>query len=118
MKPEMWDAAFLQRRYIRAPWSIALDNLTVGNRGFSLRSRRLLEALQDLRIEVALNEDQEICGRFRELLEREHRIRFGTSALARSFSFEIDPSHVLRVDPPSAFMVFSTFFLSNPNPNS
>jgi hypothetical protein len=108
--PEVWDPAFLDCDYIGAPWTDALNDRNVGNGGFSLRSRRLLEALQDPRIEVRLNEDQEIGDRFRDLLEREHRIRFGTSALARTFSFEMDHSHIDTVGPTFGFHGLFNFF--------
>ena len=60
----------------------------VGNGGFSLRSRRLLDALQDPRIELVEAEDVTICRTFRPLLEREHGIVFADEALADRFAFE------------------------------
>jgi tetratricopeptide (TPR) repeat protein len=62
--------------------------MRVGNGGFSLRSRKLLEALQDPRIELVDAEDETICRTCRPLLERDHGIRFGSEALADRFSFE------------------------------
>jgi hypothetical protein len=107
--PEVWDPAFLDCDYIGAPWTSELNDRNVGNGGFSLRSRRLLEALQDPRVEVRLNEDQEIF-RFRELLEREYQIRIATSALARRFSFEMDRSYVSKVGPTFGFHWLFNFF--------
>ena len=43
--PQAWDAAFLDYDYIGAPWPHRSQ--PVGNGGFSLRSRRLIDALQD-----------------------------------------------------------------------
>ncbi len=60
----------------------------MGNGGFSLRSRKLLEALQDPRIRLVDVEDVTICRAFRPLLEQEHGIRFADEALADRFSFE------------------------------
>jgi hypothetical protein len=112
--PEVWDPAFLDCDYIGAPWTSELNDRNVGNGGFSLRSRRLLKALQDPHIDIVLNEDQEICGRSRELLEREYRIRFGASALARRFSFEMDRSYVAKVGPTFGFHGLFNFFQVEP----
>ena len=62
--------------------------MRVGNGGFSLRSHRLLEALQDPRITLIEAEDTTIGRSFRPLLEGEYGIRFATEALADRFSFE------------------------------
>src|SRR4029077_2999099 len=56
--------------------------------GFSLRSRRLLEALRDTRIVLTEAEDVTTCRTFRTLLEREHAIRFATERQADQFAFE------------------------------
>ena len=85
---EAWDPAFAEVDYLGARWFWHDDGHDVGNGGFSLRSRRLLEALQDPRIELDEAEDVTIGRTFRDLLEREHGIRFGTSALADRFAFE------------------------------
>ena len=83
-----WDAAFLDCDYLGAKWFWHEDGMRVGNGGFSLRSRRLLQALQDPRITLVEAEDTTIGRTFRPLLEREHDIRFGSEALADRFSFE------------------------------
>ena len=62
--------------------------MRVGNGGFSLRSRKLLAALQDPRIALVDAEDTTIGRTFRPLLERDHGIRFADEALADRFSFE------------------------------
>lgn len=91
-----WDPAFLECDYLGAKWPSASEGYRVGNGGFSLRSRKLLQALQDPRITLAgdLHEDQAICGTYRLLLERECQIRFGKEELADRFSFETDHSRV------------------------
>ena len=86
--PAAWDPAFLACDYIGAPWHWHRDGMRVGNGGFSLRSRRLLEALQDPRIAQAGAEDETICRTFRPLLEAEYGIRFAAEPLAERFSFE------------------------------
>ena len=88
VNPGAWDTAFLECDYLGAKWFWHMDAMRVGNGGFSLRSRRLLEALTDPRIELVEAEDTTICRTFRPLLEREHGIRFGSEALADKFAFE------------------------------
>ncbi len=88
VNPGAWDPAFLECDYLGAKWFWHQDGMRVGNGGFSLRSRRLLEALQDPRIELVDAEDTTIGRTFRPLLEREHGIRFGLESLADRFSFE------------------------------
>jgi hypothetical protein len=88
VNPDAWDAAFLDCDYLGAKWFWHKDAMRVGNGGFSLRSRRLLEALNDPRIELVEAEDTTIGRTFRPLLEREHAIRFGSEALADQFAFE------------------------------
>ena len=88
VNPDAWDDAFLDCDYIGAKWFWHDDGMRVGNGGFSLRSRKLLEALQDPRISLVEAEDITIGRAFRPLLEREHGIRFATDALADRFAFE------------------------------
>jgi tetratricopeptide (TPR) repeat protein len=89
INPAAWDPAFLECDYIGAKWFWHEDGMRVGNGGFSLRSRRLLEALQDPAIVRIDAEDTTIGRSFRPLLEREYGIRFGSEALADRFSFEV-----------------------------
>jgi Protein of unknown function (DUF5672) len=86
--PDAWDPAFLDCDYIGAQWFWHDDGMRVGNGGFSLRSRRLLEALQDERIVAGAAEDETICRTYRPLLEREYGIRFADEATADRFAFE------------------------------
>src|SRR5437016_4269282 len=88
VNPDAWRADFLGCDYIGARWFWHDDGMRVGNGGFSLRSRKLLEALQDPRIELTEAEDVTICRAFRPLLEREHAIRFASEPLADVFAFE------------------------------
>jgi hypothetical protein len=60
----------------------------VGNGGFSLRSRKLLQALQDPSLVMRHPEDLCICHDHRAWLEREHGMRFAPLALARRFAYE------------------------------
>ena len=88
VNPAAWDPAFLDCDYVGAKWFWAEAGSRVGNGGFSLRSRKLLEALQDPRIRLVDVEDVTICRAFRPLLEQEHGIRFADETLADRFSFE------------------------------
>jgi tetratricopeptide (TPR) repeat protein len=88
VNPAAFDRAFLDVDYLGARWFWHEDGHDVGNGGFSMRSRRLLEALQDPRIELIDAEDTTICRTFRPLLERDHGIRFADARLADRFAFE------------------------------
>ncbi len=88
INPGAWNDAFLACDYLGAKWFWHNDGMRVGNGGFSLRSRRLLAALNDPRIALVEAEDTTICRTFRPLLEQEHAIHFGSEALADQFAFE------------------------------
>jgi hypothetical protein len=83
-----WDPAFLEFDYIGAPWPQFSDGHDVGNGGFSLRSRRLLDACRDVRFRSGGAEDLAICRVNRQLLEVEFGIRFADRRTAERFSFE------------------------------
>jgi len=82
-----WRAEFLGYDYLGAPW----PDGGVGNGGFSLRSRKLLRALQDPRVSELVPEDVAICKTYRGLLENEYGVRFAPRELASRFSFETQP---------------------------
>lgn len=88
VNPSAWRDEFLGCDYIGAKWFWHDDAMRIGNGGFSLRSRKLLTALQDPRITLAGPEDETIGRTFRPLLEREHGIRFASEAIADAFAFE------------------------------
>lgn len=83
-----WDAVNLAYDYVGAPWGHFAPGRDVGNGGFSLRSRRLLDALLDPRLRVTHPEDTCICHLNRELLENEYGIRIAPLDVARRFAFE------------------------------
>ncbi len=89
VNPAAWEPAFLDCDYVGAKWYWYDDDMRVGNGGFSLRSRRLLEALQDPRVALDGVEDVTIGRTYRRLLEREHGLRFASEALADRFAFEV-----------------------------
>ena len=87
---DRWSDEFLLYDYIGAPWPHFADGHNVGNGGFSLRSRRLLLALQDPALAPAHPEDRAICRTYRRYLEDRHGIAFAPEEAARAFSFELD----------------------------
>jgi hypothetical protein len=87
-RAQQWSREFLAWDYIGARWHDRPREQSVGNGGFSLRSRRLLLALEDPRIRITHPEDICICVENRELLEREHGIRVAPPQLAERFSYE------------------------------
>lgn len=97
-----WEDGFRAVDYIGAPWDWHTDGMTVGNGGFSLRSRRLLDALAGAEFPPAHPEDDVICRRYRPALEQ-RGIRFGDRAMAGRFAFE-------RSDPPGACFGFHGAF--------
>jgi hypothetical protein len=83
-----WDPRFLDFDYIGAPWPQFHDGRTVGNGGFSLRSRRLMEACRTSGFRAEHPEDIAICRTNRRFLEQEHAIRFADEATAERFAYE------------------------------
>jgi hypothetical protein len=85
VRPESWDRKFLQYDYIGAPW----DNGIVGNGGFSLRSKRLLDVLAEMRdlLTWPHPEDGALCCTYRDELES-RGILFAPTDVARRFSVE------------------------------
>lgn len=98
--PEMWSDDFLMYDYIGAPWPPETHfnpqgrEIRVGNGGFSLRSKRLLEAFRELDLPFTDNgtgffhEDGQICNYHRQELE-EWGIKFAPVELAARFSTEL-----------------------------
>jgi Protein of unknown function (DUF5672) len=88
LDPNGWCNSFLEHDYIGAPWPQFDDAYTVGNGGFSLRSRRLLEACTKLNAENEEAEDVTICRIWRPMLEEQFGLNFAPDSKAREFSFE------------------------------
>ena len=96
-----WDARFLACDYIGAPWPG--EQPAVGNGGFSLRSRRLVDALATIDTPEVHPEDHRICQLYRPRLERDFGIRFAPEDLAARFSWETG-------EPPGPSFGFHAFF--------
>jgi len=91
LDPANWQPVFLEYDYIGAVWPWMPSGIQVGNGGFSLRSKKLLEALQDPRVISHHPEDLAICQTYRHLLERDFDVRFAPPQVADQFSFERHP---------------------------
>lgn len=101
LRPHKWDPAFLDYDYIGAPWPPNIHftndgtNVRVGNGGFSLRSKKLLNVLHDLSLPFTDNgtgffhEDGIICVYYRKQLEQAG-IKFAPVEIASRFSHETD----------------------------
>lgn len=84
--PAQWDPTFLDYDYIGAPWPHFPEGMRVGNGGFSLRSRRLIDACAAIPVSREA-EDVAICRTHRSALEAQG-LRFAPDALARRFAYE------------------------------
>lgn len=82
-----WQDEFLACDYIGASWPQFHDGHDVGNGGFSLRSKRLMDACRDADFIERHPEDVMICRAYRPLLES-RGIRFAPRDLADRFSAE------------------------------
>ena len=83
-----WDDSFLKYDYIGAPWpdTLAPSHCRVGNGGFSLRSRRLCQALA-LETWVPLPDDVFICQHaYNKMVEL--GMRYAPPTVAARFSIE------------------------------
>ncbi len=89
-----WRREFSDWDYIGAPWPHLAQ--AVGSGGFSLRSRRLLDALRRLRrdepqADVETAEDLQICFKYRAALQAQG-LRFPDPVLAGAFACERLPA--------------------------
>lgn len=83
-----WKKEFFEYDFIGGPWWYG-DKKNVGNGGFSLRSKKLLEALKnDDIIEVFHPEDHHICRTYRDYLEIKYKIKYAPEEVAEKFSID------------------------------
>ena len=84
--PGMWRPEFLTYDYIGAPWWFS-DGNNVGNSGFCLRSKRLLEflAANEKAFPIGTPEDLTLCRTYRKRLPQ---FRWAPQTLAHEFAFE------------------------------
>jgi hypothetical protein len=93
VNPSAWMNEFQQYDYIGAKWWGCTDGFCVGNGGFSLRSKHLLQVLSNEDISAHIEalkkgEDYFICRVYRPFLEGSFDIKFATEAVADKFSYE------------------------------
>ena len=84
---KLWIKEFYSYDYIGAIWPHHSSN-SVGNGGFSLRSKKLLNALQEPNILKGHPEDYYICVNNKKLLEDKYDIKFAPKKIADLFSVE------------------------------
>ena len=95
LHPECWADDFLLYDYIGAVWgeNDMWPGRVVGNGGFSLRSRNLINQCSQFSDPINDNEDHIICRTHRGWFT-ERRIRFAEPEVANLFSWEDnDPGH-------------------------
>ncbi|HET8869722.1 MAG TPA: DUF5672 family protein [Aquabacterium sp.] len=88
LRPDLWRPEFLQYDYIGPPWYHGGHPGMVGNGGFSLRSSKLLQALQKVPSIPNEPEDMVICVHLRHQLESQHGIQFAPLPIAQEFGCE------------------------------
>jgi hypothetical protein len=120
INPDAWTDEFLEWDYIGAPWPLLEtafidpfgNHHRVGNGGFTLRSRKVLEVpqIEEIPFEVnegifykhmnagAYNEDGNICVHNRHLFEK-HGVKFAPVELAARFSQELPVPESKGVEP-------------------
>lgn len=97
LAPIKWQNNFFDFDYIRAPWPHE-PLYPVGNGGFSIRSKKLIQTLKELQINIDLRnphtqpDDALICIYKRKLLEK-NGIKFCDGNIAANFSYEYGPSN-------------------------
>ncbi len=87
LNPTAWTDDFLKYDYVGAPWWFN-DGNNVGNGGFNLRSKKLIEMLQnDDKISKYYPEDNQICRTYGSYL-KSRGIKFAPEKIAARFSIE------------------------------
>lgn len=89
----LWRESWLSYDYVGAPWPWKKE-FRVGNSGFSLRSKRLMDFLVEHKDEFPLKvpEDHVLSHVYRPALEQ-HGFKWAPESVAREFSFEREPPH-------------------------
>lgn len=86
--PDLWCQEWLEYDYIGARWPWRPEGQNIGNGGFSLISKRLMETVKRLRLlEESQGLDTEIGTVWRQQLESEG-IKYPPTAIADRFSYE------------------------------
>ena len=108
VNPDAWSDDWLQYDYIGAPWPAGHTGTScrVGNSGFCLRSKKMLEATSTLpndgyvwrgNPKKGCRDDVITCVMFRERLEQQG-LRFAPAEAAARFAFELPVSEAPTLD--------------------
>jgi hypothetical protein len=81
-----WSHEFLTHDYVGAVWPDQPEGGNVGSGGFSLRSRRMLQAGRDPRLTQTHPEDEVLCRIERQRLEADHGLTYAKPRLAKRFA--------------------------------
>ena len=89
IKPHLWENKFLNYDFVGAPWPPEWPNRVgrVGNGGFSLRSKRIINFASSLDFSEDETEDNFLCLTNREFLES-NGFNFAPPEIAAKFSWE------------------------------
>lgn len=117
VNPEMWNPEWLNYDYIGAPWPIPPNDFTyrtpdgelvrVGNGGFTLRSKKILNMPYDLELAWRpyygyYNEDGFLCCHNRRILQH-YGVKFAPIEVAKHFSREHEVEENQDVEKPFGF---------------
>ncbi len=92
-KPEVWTDDFLQYDFIGAPWpgrghSRVRNGQNVGNGGFMLLSKQMIDYLYRTRSRFKIATDYHLACEYRTEIEREGNFKWAKDDVAVKFSFE------------------------------
>lgn len=90
LEPSAWSDQFFDYDYIGAKWPWHIEGRRVGNSGFCLRSKKLLNILADMPLPPAgeFVDDTFICHTSRDFLENTHKIKIAPDEIADRFAYE------------------------------
>jgi hypothetical protein len=124
INPHLWQDNFLNYDYIGAPFPLPRDDFSyrdsnnklfrVGNGGFSLRSKKLIQLANKLQLEWKsfhgfYNEDGFICGMYKEIYEN-NGMKFAPIDVAKYFSHEIQVPEIQGITPFGFHGKFSKYY--------
>lgn len=124
INPDLWRDDFLNYDYIGAPFPLPKDDFSyrdsnnnifrVGNGGFSLRSKKLIQLPNKLKLEWKsfhgyYNEDGFICGMYKDIYEN-HGMKFAPLDIAKYFSHEIEIPEIKDINPFGFHGKFSKYY--------
>jgi hypothetical protein len=95
LNPDSWSDEFLEYDYIGAPWWFEDEKINVGNGGFALFSKKLLNFTQTLEYNVKFDnsrDDISMCRENRKFFE-DNGIKFAPEKLASQFSLEANSKY-------------------------